>query len=51
MMVLIARRDDGWRATWSRADAVLVQPLDPMAAARSAAELLRKRTTDRLPVL
>jgi DNA-binding response OmpR family regulator len=51
MLVLIARRDDGWLATWSRADAVLVQPLDPVAAAKSAADLLRKRINDRLPVL
>jgi len=51
MLVLIARRDDGWLATWSRADAVLVQPLDPVAAAKSAADLLRKRLNDRLPVL
>ena len=51
MLVLIARRDDGWLATWSRADAVLVRPLDPMAAAKAAAGLLRKRLTDRLPVL
>ncbi|MEO3783320.1 hypothetical protein ABGB12_08330 [Actinocorallia sp. B10E7] len=51
MLVLIARRDDGWLATWSRAEAVLTQPLDPMAAAQTAAGLLRTRLNDRLPVL
>ncbi len=51
MLVLIARRDDGWLATWSRADGVISQPLDPMAAARTAAGLLRERLNDRLPVL
>ncbi|WP_344242029.1 hypothetical protein [Actinocorallia libanotica] len=51
MLALIARRDDGWLATWSRADAVLLRPLDPMAAAKAAASLLRKRLEDRLPVL
>lgn len=43
IMVLIARRDDGWLATWSRADAVAGQPIDAVALAEGVAELLRKR--------
>ncbi|NED53008.1 response regulator transcription factor, partial [Micromonospora aurantiaca] len=31
VLALIARRDDGWLATWSRADAVVSLPIDPMA--------------------
>jgi DNA-binding response OmpR family regulator len=50
VLVIIARRDDGWLATWSRADAVVSQPLDPMAAANAAADLMRRRA-DRLPIL
>jgi hypothetical protein len=42
-MVLIARKDDGWLASWSLADGVITQPLDPMAAAEAVAEQLRKR--------
>ena len=43
IMVLIARPQDGWLATWSRADAVAEQPVNPMALARTAGELLRRR--------
>jgi DNA-binding response OmpR family regulator len=51
VLAIIARRDDGWLATWSRADAVLSLPLDPMAVARAVAKLMRRRTADRLPAL
>jgi DNA-binding response OmpR family regulator len=43
LLAIIARRDDGWLATWSRADAVVSQPLDPMALARAVADLMRDR--------
>ncbi len=43
-VVIIARRDDGWLATWSRADAVVPQPLDPVALANAVAELARERS-------
>ncbi|MEO5874372.1 MAG: hypothetical protein ABIS86_19530 [Streptosporangiaceae bacterium] len=51
VLAIIARRDDGWLATWSRADAVVSQPLDPMAVAHATAELLRLRLANRLPAL
>ncbi|MFP3966259.1 hypothetical protein SMC26_28400 [Actinomadura fulvescens] len=51
MLAIIARRDDGWLATWSRADAVLSLPLDPMALANSVADLMRRRADSRLPAL
>lgn len=44
VLVMIARRDDGWLATWSRADAVVSRPLDPMALAKAVAELMRQRS-------
>jgi DNA-binding response OmpR family regulator len=48
IVVAVRRRDDRWLATWSQADAVLVHPLDPLAAAETVAEVLR---THHLPVV
>lgn len=44
IVVTVRRKDDRWLATWSQADAVLVHPLDPLAAAETVAEVLRSRT-------
>ncbi len=41
VVVTVRRKDDRWLATWSQADAVLVHPLDPLAAAETVAEVLR----------
>ncbi|GAA3654413.1 hypothetical protein GCM10022267_45900 [Lentzea roselyniae] len=41
IVVAVRRKDDRWLATWSEADAVLVHPLDPLAAAETVAEVLR----------
>jgi DNA-binding response OmpR family regulator len=43
IVVAVRRKDDRWLATWSQADAVIVQPLDPLAAAETVAEVLRAR--------
>ncbi|MGW1679001.1 hypothetical protein [Saccharopolyspora sp. NPDC002376] len=43
VVVSVRRKDDRWLATWSQADAVLVHPLDPLAAAETVAEVLRTR--------
>lgn len=40
--LIVARPQDGWLAAWSRADAVLSQPLDPRATAAAVAGLLRQ---------
>jgi DNA-binding response OmpR family regulator len=50
VLAIIARRDDGWLATWSRADAVVTQPLDPMAVANTVADLMRRRARPGLAV-
>ncbi|HEY3629996.1 MAG TPA: hypothetical protein VGL21_03815 [Jatrophihabitantaceae bacterium] len=50
VVVLIARKDDGWLASWSLADGVMRQPLDPVAAGEVVAEQLRKRLTG-IPVV
>jgi len=41
IVVAVRRRDDRWLATWAHADAVLVHPLDPLAAAETVAGVLR----------
>ena len=43
VLVLVARQSDAWLATWSRADAVAPNPLDPLAFPELVAGLLRQR--------
>ena len=43
IVVLIARPQDGWLASWSLADAVIHMPLDPIEAAEVVAEQIRRR--------
>ncbi|WP_433280069.1 hypothetical protein ACQPZA_10495 [Pseudonocardia xinjiangensis] len=42
IIVTLRRSDDRWLATWSQADAVLVHPLDPLTAAETVADVLRR---------
>ena len=44
IVVLIARPQDGWLASWSLADAVMNQPIDPIEAAAVVADQLRNRS-------
>ena len=41
ILLLIARADDAWLARWSRADATVIQPIDPFNFSTSAANLVR----------
>jgi CheY-like chemotaxis protein len=50
IVVLIARRQDGWLASWSLADAVIAFPLDPIQAADVVADQLRRHATG-IPVV
>jgi DNA-binding response OmpR family regulator len=43
VLVLIGRPQDAWLATWSRADAVVSHPLDPIVLAQTASGLLVTR--------
>jgi DNA-binding response OmpR family regulator len=43
VLLVVGRADDGWLATWSRADAVITHPIDPLALARELAGLMRER--------
>ena len=42
-LLIIGRADDGWLATWSRADAVVSHPIDPIVLAHELAGLMRER--------
>ncbi|MBB1244104.1 hypothetical protein GL263_11115 [Streptomyces durbertensis] len=41
VLLLIGRATDAWLATWSRAEAVVPHPLDPVAVSEALAGLLR----------
>jgi DNA-binding response OmpR family regulator len=43
IVVLIGREADSWLANWSRAEAAVSHPLDPIVLARTVADLLRRR--------
>lgn len=43
LLVLTGRPQDAWLATWSRADAAVPHPLDPIRLAETAVELLHAR--------
>jgi DNA-binding response OmpR family regulator len=43
VVVLIARRQDAWLASWALADAVMQYPVVPVDAAAVVAEQLRRR--------
>ena len=43
VLVLIGRAQDAWLATWSRAEAAVLHPLDPMQLAEVVVKLLRER--------
>jgi DNA-binding response OmpR family regulator len=50
IIVLVARSQDAWLATWSLADAVITRPIDPVAAAATVADQLRARANN-IPVV
>ena len=45
VLVLTGRPQDAWLATWSRADAAVPHPLDPLQLADAAGALLRRAAT------
>lgn len=44
VLVLTGRPQDAWLAAWSRADAAVPHPLDPVTLAEAVAGLARRRT-------
>lgn len=49
ILVLTGRVHDNWLAAWSRAEAAVPHPLDPLVLARTVADLMRRRHSQ-LPV-
>jgi DNA-binding response OmpR family regulator len=47
LLVLTGRVQDNWLATWSRADAAVAHPLDPIELAETVIRLLRSRVPAR----
>jgi DNA-binding response OmpR family regulator len=47
LLVITGRPQDGWLATWSRADAAVSHPLDPLQLADVVLDLLRDRVPAR----
>lgn len=43
VLVLIGRPQDAWLATWSRADAAVTLPVEPVEFASALASLLRNK--------
>lgn len=43
LLVLTGRPQDAWLATWSRADAAVPHPIDPIRLAEAVLDLLRSR--------
>ena len=43
VLVLTGRPEDAWLATWSRAEAAVPQPIDPIQLAEAVVSLLRSR--------
>ena len=44
IVVLTGRVQDSWLANWSRAEAAVPHPLDPIVLARAVADLMRRRS-------
>jgi CheY-like chemotaxis protein len=40
VVLIVARRDDAWLATWSRAEAVVQHPVDPVTLANAVSSLI-----------
>lgn len=49
VLVLTGRPQDAWLATWSRAEAAVPHPLDPVQLAETAVSLLRSRVPATTP--
>ena len=47
IVVLTGRRDDAWLAKWSRAEAAVPLPVDPIQLADAVVGILRKQRGDR----
>ena len=44
VMVITGRKEDAWLAAWSRAEANVLHPVDPVTLSHTVADLLRSHT-------
>ncbi|MGW5380540.1 Rv3143 family two-component system response regulator [Nocardia sp. NPDC003999] len=44
LLVLTGRADDAWLASWSRAEAAVAHPIDPLRLTEAVVDLLRSRS-------
>lgn len=44
VLLITGRREDGWLAAWSRAEASVIHPIDPFTLANTVADLMRSHT-------
>ncbi len=51
VVILVARPQDAWLATWSRADAVVGFPIDPLRLPGDVAQVIRDRRNSVVTVL
>ncbi|THV38732.1 hypothetical protein [Glycomyces buryatensis] len=49
LAVVLARAADRWLAAWSRADAVLMHPLNPVTTGQTVVDLLVNRDSNAVP--
>ena len=46
IVILTERAADGWLAAWSRAEAAVSHPIDPILLASTVADLMRRRSAE-----
>ena len=44
VLLIVARKEDGWLAAWSRAEASVTHPVDPFTLAETVASLVRNNS-------
>jgi DNA-binding response OmpR family regulator len=44
VLLITGRREDAWLAAWSRAEAIVIHPIDPFTLANTVADLMRSNT-------
>ena len=44
VLLITGRREDAWLAAWSRAEASVINPIDPFTLANTVADLMRSNT-------
>lgn len=50
LVLMLARRDDAWLATWSKADEVVPLPIDPLQLPATVSRILSEREAMRNPM-